>query len=183
MADDTRVSEQEKAQLSKRRGQAAAQIVDPAERQKFISAQGDSESKNKGELPVADNKRLSEGAALMGFKKGTPYVPKTGKAIVHKGEAVIPAEKNNPMGLAEAALAHPDMPEITPKKPAKQVKSVHVRKAHPGYIAENHHTEPQHHPMSEHALANMEELKKHLDSSIGPDESEKVDNPSEEGQE
>lgn len=164
MADDTRVTEEQKAQLAKRRGQAAAQIVDPEERRKFISAQGDSEAVNKGELGVIKAQKLSEESTLKGYKQGTPYVPETGAAIVHKGERVIPAEKNNPMGLAEAALAHPAAKE--PKKPAKKVKSVHVRRAHKGFIAENHHESPEH-GMEEHALPDMDAVQQHMSDSMG----------------
>jgi hypothetical protein len=31
---------------------------------------------------------------ILPFQKGTPYVPRTGLALLHQGEAVIPAEKN-----------------------------------------------------------------------------------------
>jgi hypothetical protein len=168
MADDTRATEEQKAQLSKRRGQAAAQIVDPDERRKFISAQGDTEAANKGTLPVAKEKSLSEGAALMGFKKGTAYVPKTGAAIVHKGERVIPAEKNNAMGLAEAALAHPDAQEPESKKATKQIKEIRTRKAKNGsYIHEHHHTAPFDHPMEEHTSADAQGMLDHMSQHMG----------------
>jgi hypothetical protein len=163
MADDTRVTEQQKAELSKRRGMAATKIVDPEERRKFISAQGDVEAVNKGELPVAKAKTMSEEAGLMGYKKGTSYVPKTGKAILHEGEAVIPKEKNNPMGLAEAALAHPD--RETPKKPAKRIKEIRTRKAKSGgYIHEHHHTSPEH-PMEEHTSADDAGMLSHMEAN------------------
>jgi len=163
MADDTRVSEEQKAQLSKRRGQAAAQIVDPEERRKFISAQGDAEAANKGELPVAKAKKMSEESGLMGYKKGTPYVPKTGAAIVHKGERVVPAEKNNPMGLAEAALGHQDREPAD--KPAKRIKEIRTRKTKNGaFIHEHHHTRPDVHPMEEHASADQEAMLSHMGS-------------------
>lgn len=166
MADDTRVTEEQKAQLSKRRGQAATQIVDPAERQRFISAQGDAETVNKGQLPVARAHKMSEEAGLMGYKRGTAYVPKTGPAILHKGEAVIPANKNS-MGLAESALAHNDR-EAPAKPEKKKVKSVHVRKAHKGgFIAETHFTNSLAHPMQEHALSTMDALKEHMQESLG----------------
>jgi len=31
---------------------------------------------------------------IAGFAQGTDYVPKTGLAVIHKGEAVIPASEN-----------------------------------------------------------------------------------------
>jgi hypothetical protein len=161
MENDTRVTEEQKAQLSKRRGMAATKIVDPEERRKFISAQGDAEAVNKGELPVKKAKQMSEEAGLMGFKKGTPSVPKTGAAIVHKGERIVPAEKNNPMGLAEAALAHKDREPAD--KPAKRIKEIRTRKAKSGgYIHEHHHTAPEAHPMEEHNSADQAAMLAHM---------------------
>src|ERR1019366_5682675 len=61
---------------------------------------------------------------LASFKKGTTSVPKTGPAIVHKGEAVIPAKENSMSdGLYDKV---PGMPA---HKPKKEIDHMKVRKA------------------------------------------------------
>jgi hypothetical protein len=45
---------------------------------------------------AAGNSGALEGALLGKFQEGTPYVPRTGLALLHKGEAVIPAAMNQP---------------------------------------------------------------------------------------
>lgn len=95
MADKYGTTEQEKADLSKERGRVAARIADPDERRAFIAKQGDIEAKKKG-LPVLDKKNLTEAAQLAdirGYKKGTMKVPKTGMAVLSKGEMVVPSKK------------------------------------------------------------------------------------------
>lgn len=107
------VSEQDKAALSKIRGHAAAQIADPATKQKFIAAQGESERKGNIDADYehltreAEDTEATQGAnkasnaqssdtsgRLPSYKHGTDYVPKTGPAVLHKGEKVVPKEEN-----------------------------------------------------------------------------------------
>lgn len=107
------VSEQDKATLSKVRGHAAAQIADPAAKQKFIAAQGESERKGNIDADYehlnreAEDTEATQGAnkatnatssdssgKLPSYKHGTDYVPKTGPAILHEGEKVTPKEDN-----------------------------------------------------------------------------------------
>jgi hypothetical protein len=45
---------------------------------------------------AAGNSGALEGALLGKFQEGTPYVPRTGLALLHKGEAVIPEAMNQP---------------------------------------------------------------------------------------
>lgn len=111
-------SEQDKAALSKKRGQAAVYVSDPAERQRFIAAQGNAEA--KGNMSSEDYQHLDREAedtiatqgqnkAMGGaqYEKGTPgvsigrgsfmpmykagskKVPKTGAAKLHKGEVRV----------------------------------------------------------------------------------------------
>lgn len=106
---------QEQADLSKKRGQAAAQISDPDQRRKFVAAQGEAEKKGKGNASPEDYDRLSREAddtiatgglnksvGVPSYKHGTPYVPKTGLALLHKGEKVTPAKDN----AVEQAVEH-----------------------------------------------------------------------------
>jgi len=105
------ISEDQRAALSKKRGAAAAGISDPDAKKKFISAQGDAESKNKGSLSDEDHARLDKEAddtlatgglnkdtgakaPLASYKNGTDYVPKTGTYKLHEGEKVTPADEN-----------------------------------------------------------------------------------------
>jgi hypothetical protein len=97
------MSEQDKADLSKKRGHAAAAISDPAQRQKFIAAQGEAEAKGKADYQKlgkeAEETEATQGqniATMRSYAKGTSYVPSTGPAIVHEGEKIIPA-KEKPM--------------------------------------------------------------------------------------
>ncbi len=175
-------TEQESADLAKRRGQAAAQISDPDKRRKFIAAQGEYEA-NKDKSPLSKvtslmtpSKLESETQAveaskgtkgLESYKKGG-IVKETGPAYMHKGERVLTKDDpmNKMMGLAEGPMAHPAKEEPK-KKSKKEVKSVHVRKAHKGgFIAENHHVSPEH-PMEEHALPDMQSLQQHMSESLG----------------
>ena len=88
-------TEQQKAALSKKRGETAAALEKqghfqtPEEKQKFISAEGDAEA--KGSLTQDKMTQLSQ-QGTMSFKEGG-VVPKTGLALVHKGETVIPAKE------------------------------------------------------------------------------------------
>lgn len=103
---------EQQADLSKRRGRASARIGDTAKKQRFISAQGELEDRIRrkklkpGEEDAeyarlgreADNTEATAGMNidmnLPSYKKGTRFVPKTGPAILHKGEKVIPAVKH-----------------------------------------------------------------------------------------
>lgn len=90
-------TEQQKADLSKERGSTAAALAkqghfkSPDEEQKFISAQGDAEA--KGQLTSDKAQQLKE-QGTMSFKDGG-IVPRTGLALVHKGETVIPASRSS----------------------------------------------------------------------------------------
>lgn len=96
------------------------------------------------------------------YHKGTPAVPKTGPAILEKGEAVIPA-KDNPMNpydkITEGA-----------KKPKKVLHEIRTRKAKSGgYIHEHHHTEPMHHKMEEHTTPDKDAMAAHMMEHMGSD--------------
>lgn len=91
------------------------------------------------------------------YKEGTASVPKTGPAMLHKGEAVIPKEKNPYSAITEGD-----------KKPAKKLKSIHTRRAKSGgYIHEHHYTEPAHHPMEEHTTADAKAMLSHMADHMG----------------
>jgi hypothetical protein len=124
-------TEQEKAELSKRRGQAAAQITDPDQRRAFISAQGEAEKKGKGSASDADYQKLGKEAddtmatgglnksvGLPSYKKGTDFVPKTGPAIIHRGEKIVPAKENKEEKSESKDNAVEEAVEHTPSEKA-----------------------------------------------------------------
>lgn len=95
--------------------------------------------------------------ALDSFKKGTPYVPKTGLYQLHEGEAVISKDKN-PMNSADA------MAGITGKaKPPKKLKSITHTKTDDGKTVHTHrHHHPEHHPEETHVSNDDKEMAAHM---------------------
>jgi len=95
---------------------------------------------------------------LPSYKKGTDFVPKTGLAVLHKGEKVTTAKDNT---MAKESV----FSKITEgdQKPPKKIKSIHTRKAAGGtYIHEHHHHYPEHHKMEEHTSADDKAMLQHL---------------------
>lgn len=118
----------------------------------------------------------AEPETVRSFKKGTPYVPRTGFYQLHEGEAVIPKEKNT-MNSSEA------MGGITKgsKKPRKALKSMKVHATDNGrHVVTHEHHHSEHHKDESHAMSSMEELMKHMTDNApkiepqapGADESE-----------
>lgn len=175
-------SEEQKAALSKKRGQAASYIQDSDARQKYISAQGELESKGKVKDSdydhldhQADNTIALQGADvannIKGYKHGTDRVPKTGPAILHKGEAVLKKEDADKYRAAKGSAfsaAGEAMGAESEHKHKKEVKEVRTRKGHKGgYIHEHHHTHPDEHPMEEHVSPDQESMAAHMMETMG----------------
>lgn len=107
--------------------------------------------------------------AAPSYKKGTDFVPKTGPAILHKGEAVTPA-KDNPMS---------DMFDKVPgrkseeKPPKKSIKRIEITKSHNGkHIVKHVHHHPAHEDET-HVMNDMAALHSHLEDHAGtPNEGE-----------
>jgi hypothetical protein len=103
---------------------------------------------------------------LASFKKGTTSVPKTGPAIVHKGEAVIPAKENSMSdGLYDKV---PGMPAHKPKKEIDHIRTSKAKSG--GYIHEHHHTAPEHHPKETHVSATKKDMLAHMAQHMGDPE-------------
>jgi hypothetical protein len=100
------------------------------------------------------------------YKTGTTYVPKTGPATLHKGEAVLKKEdaekyRSHLHGAAAALGADED-------KPKKEIKHIVTKKAkNGGYIHEHHHTRPEHHPMEEHVSPDQDSMVGHMMEHMG----------------
>jgi hypothetical protein len=101
---------------------------------------------------------------LGSYAKGTDSVPKTGVYKLHKGEAVIPKDKNTmKTDKMKAALSDEDK-----SKPKKAIKHIETRKTHDGKFVHTHkHHHPEQHPDEEHVSNNMDELKKHMEAHMG----------------
>jgi hypothetical protein len=93
-------TEQERADLSRRRGQTAAGIKDSDQRRKFVAAQGETDRKGGGDSEYAglnqsnqneQNKQALGG--MLGSMKHGGTVHKTGPYLLHEGETVVPKDK------------------------------------------------------------------------------------------
>lgn len=103
------------------------------------------------------------GPHISSYKHGTDYVPKTGVALVHKGEKIIPA-KDNTMSFSPADA----MAKIAPKKPKKEIKEMVHTKSHNGkHIVTHRHHHPEHHPDETHVMNNLSEVGSHMEAHAG----------------
>jgi len=103
------------------------------------------------------------------YHKGTDFVPKTGPAILKKGEAVL----NNKDAAEHRAMKH-GMEGAASElggheaKPKKEIKHIVTKKAKSGgYIHEHHHTHPEHHPMEEHVSKDQDGMMAHMMEHMG----------------
>jgi hypothetical protein len=113
------------------------------------------------------------------YHKGTDYVPKTGPAILKKGEAVLnPADaktyRTSKDGMADSSSKKSIMGATSKslagksKAPSKQVREIRIRKgASGGHVIEHHHSKPDVHPMEEHTTANDAALLNHIQQTMG----------------
>ena len=100
---------------------------------------------------------------LGSFEHGTDYVPKTGLALLHKGEKVIPA-KDNMADESQFAM----VPGRKAKTPKKEHVATHITHHKDGsHTAVHKHSHPEHHPDETHALSNMDALHDHLEQHVG----------------
>lgn len=131
-------------------------VNSPADRIRPTSKFGDKPGEQR--LDVSDMTK-----PLTQYAKGTTRVPKTGAAMLHEGEAVIPAHENPMSGMYDKV---PGMK--TPRKPKKEIDHIKIRKAKSGgHIVEHHHTSPADHKMEEHVMPNMDALHAHMEDTMG----------------
>jgi len=100
---------------------------------------------------------------LGSFQAGTNFVPKTGLALLHKGEKVIPAKDN----MADSHVF--DMiPGKKEKAPPKHIKEIRTTRAHDGKLIHTHiHHHPAHHPDETHVSNDMSDLHNHFEDHAG----------------
>lgn len=97
---------------------------------------------------------------ISSYKHGTDYVPKTGPALLHRGEKVVPAKENKMDPFAGITKGD--------KKPKKEIKDMVLSKSHNGkHIMTHKHHHPEHHPDETHVLSDMAELHGHMDDHAG----------------
>jgi hypothetical protein len=141
---------------------------------------------------------------LASFKHGTNSVPKTGNYTLHKGEAVVPKEKNKPDGdestpsykhgtdyvpktgpaiLHKGEKVTPEKDNMDPmalvpgrseEKPKKVIHEIRTRKAKTGFIHEHHHTRPEHHKMDEHTSPDVKGMLAHMGEHMGDGSSDEA---------
>ena len=107
------------------------------------------------------------------FHKGTDYVPKTGPAILKKGEAVLnnkDAAKHREAKMSKGTLASVS-DELSGKaaKPKKEIKHIITKKAADGknHIHTHVHTHPEHHPDEDHVSQGNDGLASHMLEHMG----------------
>ena len=108
-------------------------------------------------------KRIDVGPMLKDLPShhiGTPYVDHTGPAMLEKGEAVIPKEKNPMHHMMEHLKSELGTP--ADKVPAKKLKHIVTRKAGEGHVHEHHYTHPDHHAPTEHATHGTDGMINHM---------------------
>ncbi len=108
------------------------------------------------------------------YHKGTDYVPKTGPAILKKGEAVLnnkDAEdyrQGKPMKASDAMKGASEALGGKEKTPKKEISHIVTKKAHSGgYVHEHHHKSPEHHPMETHISPDQDSMAEHMMQHMG----------------
>lgn len=112
-------------------------------------------------VPVQPPIDIKAGIKAPVYHKGIAVVPKTGPAILEKGEAVV-SKENNPMSHLADMMGGKD------EKPAKEIHEIRTRKAHGGGFIHKHvHTHPEHHKDEEHVSANQDGMVSHMLEHMG----------------
>ena len=117
------------------------------------------------------------GFGMATYHKGTDYVPKTGPAVLKKGEAVLnPKDADDYRKAKGKGMAKKDVYEAaskglggksSSKAPKKEVKEIRTRKgASGGFIHEHHHANPEH-SMEEHTTPNQDAMVAHMLQHMG----------------
>jgi hypothetical protein len=104
------------------------------------------------------------------YKDGVAVVPKTGPAMLHKNEAVVPAKDNPMSGTFDLVKGKRQ------RKAKKELEHMRVRKAKSGgMIVEHHYTNSGDHKMEEHVMKDLGALHSHMDEHYGEPKPEGAD--------
>jgi len=105
------------------------------------------------------------------YKHGTDFVPETGDAKLHKGEAVLKKEDADKYREAKMHGTMEDLRESLGgdhHKPKKEIHEIKTRKAKSGGFIHTHTpTHPAHHPDEEHVSKDMAALHDHMEDAFG----------------
>jgi hypothetical protein len=118
---------------------------------------------------ASDAQKAPPKPAMPSHKNGTDFVPHTGPALLHKGEAVLKKEDADKYREAKMHGAYEGAAEelAGTQKPKKEIDHIKIRKAKSGgHIVTHKHTHPMH-PDEEHVVSNMEALHDHLEDHLG----------------
>lgn len=116
---------------------------------------------HKSLISDADAKDWSK--PLGSFAKGTTKVKKTQAAVVHKGEAIIPAHENpmnDDMYGPTKSLGNKDKDK--PKVPKKEIRKIHTSKTHDGKFLHVHEHHNSAHPDEQHVSNDVAEMQEHM---------------------
>jgi len=98
---------------------------------------------------------------LASYKDGVDFVPKTGPAVLHEGEKVIPAKDN----MADMFEKVPG--RKSEEKPKKSIKRIEIMKSHNGkHLVKHVHHHPSHEDET-HVMNDMAALHSHLEDHAG----------------
>lgn len=104
------------------------------------------------------------------YHKGTDYVPKTGPAVLKKGEAVLNTgdaskfrEAKNKMADTKWSKDAKDGLGGKDENPPKEISHiVHHKTVGGGHHFEHHHTHPNHHPVEHHFAKDDDGMVEHM---------------------
>ena len=104
--------------------------------------------------PAPKTPKASPAKKTPSYEKGTDYVPKTGTAKLHKGEAVLNKDDAETLRMHKKDVIKSASHELAGKeeKPPKEIKHVITKrdKSGKGHIHTHVHTHPEHHPDEDH---------------------------------
>lgn len=133
------------------------------------------ENANKEFAAQAAKDKASSASNPPKYHKGTDYVPKTGPAILKKGEAVLNNEDANKYREVKSNMATKKPFDVSDElagkkeeKPEKKIHHIKTRKAAgKGYIHTHVHTRPDAHPDEEHISSDQDEMADHMIQHMG----------------
>ena len=151
----------------------------------FVDAANKEKAAAPKPKPVSSPKKPSSPK----YHDGIDYVPKTGPAILKKGEAVLNPEdaaehRKEKKSMTKHKIDVSDELGGKKEKPKKEIHEIHIRKVKSGkgtHIVIHHHTNATEHPAESHIVDGDDELADHLMTHVGtpnPGEEDAEANPS-----
>ena len=106
------------------------------------------------------------------YHKGTDYVPKTGPAILKKGEAVLntkdAAKHREAKNMKSTYDVSDELGGKKEEKPKKEIAHIKTEKGKSGgYIHTHTHTHPEAHPEEKHVSPDQDQMVQHMMQNMG----------------